>query len=61
MTVSTPMHGEYGIEDVALSVLNVIGNEGAKSKVLISLTDEEIGKLRHSADTLKEVMNNLNM
>lgn len=59
MTVSTMMHGEYGIDDVALSVLNIVGDEGAKSKVLISLTDEEITKLRKSADTLKEVISNL--
>lgn len=59
MTVSTMMHGEYGIDDVALSVLNIVGDEGAKSKVLISLTDDEITKLRKSADTLKDVIKNL--
>ena len=61
MTVSTMMHGEYGIDDVCLSTLNLIGNNGARGKVNISLTDEEIGKLRHSADTLKEVIRNLSI
>ena len=59
MTVSTLMHGEYGISDVALSVLNIVGKDGAKSKVLISLTDDEITKLHRSADTLKDVIKNL--
>ncbi len=59
MTVSTLMHGEYGIDDVALSVLNIVGKDGAKSKVLISLTDEEIAKLHKSAETLKGVIKSL--
>lgn len=56
MTISTMMHGEYGIEDVCLSTLNIVNAEGATGKIVIPLTDEEIGKLRHSADTLKEFM-----
>ncbi len=61
MTVSTMMHGEYGIDDVCLSVLNIIGHEGAKGKVLPPLTDEEVGKLRHSAQCLKDVIASLNI
>ena len=34
LTVSTMMHGEYGIEDVCLSVLNTVGWEGVHSKLL---------------------------
>ena len=56
MTVSTMMHGEYGIENVCLSTLNLVGRNGVRNKVNIPLTDEEIVKLRHSADTLKEVI-----
>ena len=44
MTVSTLMHGEYGVDDVCLSVLNIVGNEGAKAKVLMPLTDDELVK-----------------
>lgn len=59
MTVSTMMHGEYGIKDVCLSTLNMIGNNGVRGKVNVPLTDEEIVKLRRSAETLKDVINNL--
>ena len=59
MTVSTMMHGEYGIDDVCLSTLNLVGEHGIRSKVNVALTDEEIVKLRRSADTLKEVINGL--
>ena len=59
MTVSTMLHGEYGVDDVALSILNIIGKDGARSKVLMPLTDEEIKKLQKSAETLKDVIRNL--
>ena len=61
MPISTMMHGEYGIDDVCLSVLNIVGSGGIRSKVNLKLTDEEIAKLRHSADTLKEVIRNINI
>ena len=56
LSISTMMHGEYGIEDVCLSVLNVIGTAGAHSKMLAPLNDEEIAKLRNSAAVLKETI-----
>lgn len=59
MTVSTMMHGEYGIDDVCLSTLNMVGNHGLRGKVNVPLTDSEIAKLRASADTLKDVIRNL--
>ncbi len=59
MTVSTMMHGEYGIGDVCLSTLNIVGRKGACGKVNVRLTDEEIGKLKFSADTLKSVIDNI--
>ena len=61
LTVSTMLNGECGISDVCLSLLNVVGNNGAHSKVLLPLTDEEIVKLRASADTLKEVIKSVNI
>ena len=56
LTVSTMLHGEYGIEDVSLSLLNVVGKKGAHSKVLLPLNDREVAALRASADSLKEVI-----
>ena len=61
MTVSTMMHGESGVSDVCLSTLNMIGHDGIRGKVNVPLTDEEVAKLRHSADTLKEVINSLSI
>jgi len=56
MTVSTMMNGEYGISDVCLSVLNLVDDTGVRGKISNDLTDEELAKLRRSADKLKETI-----
>ena len=61
MTVSTMMHGEYGIDDVCLSTLNLVGHDSIRGKVNVPLTDEETAKLRLSANTLKDVIKNLSI
>lgn len=55
-TVSTMMHGEYGIEDVCFSVLTLVGPDGVKGKMPVKLTEEEIEKLQSSANALKAVI-----
>ena len=60
-TVSTMMHGEYGIEDVCLSTLTLLGPNGAQGKVPMRLTDEEVAKLKHSADSLKNVISQIKL
>jgi len=55
------MHGEYGIEDVCISTMTIIGPEGVKGKVPVELTYDEMVKLRHSADALKEVIKSLDI
>lgn len=61
VTVSTMMHGEYGIEDVALSTLTLVGPNGAQGKIPMELTDEEIASLKKSADALKAVIAELDI
>jgi L-lactate dehydrogenase len=60
-TVSSMMHGEYGIDDVCLSTMTIIGPDGVKGKVPAKLTYEEISKLQASANALKEVIKNLDI
>ena len=59
LSVSTMMNGEYGISDVCLSILAEVGKGGVNGKIIAPLTDEEVAKLRYSADKLKEVINQL--
>ena len=54
LPVSSMMHGEYGIEDVVLSMPAIVGKYGIETRVPIDLSEEEIEDLKRSAQTLKE-------
>lgn len=54
LPVSSMMHGEYGIEDVVLSMPAIVGKHGIETRVPIALNEEEIEDLKRSAQTLKE-------
>ena len=56
VSVSTMLHGEYGVEDVCLSTMASIGPEGVKRIVRVPLTEEETEKLHASANALKDVI-----
>ena len=56
LPVSTVLDGEYGIEDVALSTLCAVGNEGVVTTLTPKLSDEEVQKMRNSAEVLKGVI-----
>ena len=55
LPVSTMMHGEYGIEGIALSMPAIVGLDGVETHVPIVLDQEEQEQLRRSAETLKQV------
>lgn len=56
LPVSSRMYGEYGIDDVVLSMPAIVGKNGLESKIPISLDQNEQKELKESADTLKEVL-----
>ena len=59
LTVSTMMHGEYGVDDVCLSTFALVGKDGIRCKVINKMTDEEIAKIQNSAKKLREVIDSL--
>ena len=59
LPVSGRMHGEYGIDDVVLSMPAIVGKEGIESKIPIDLDANEQRELRESADTLKQVLDEI--
>ena len=61
LTVSAMLHGEYGIDDVCLSVLNIVGHEGIKGTLVSDINDRERKMLQKSADNLKQVIKNLSI
>ena len=54
LPVSTMMHGEYGIEGIALSMPAIVGLDGVETHVPIVLDQEEQEQLRRSAEPLKQ-------
>ena len=61
LPISSIMHGEYGIEDVSLSMPAIVGKSGIEAKVPIVLNELERTKLEQSAETLKEIIQGLDL
>ena len=59
LPVSAMMHGEYGIEDITLSMPAIVGIGGVETHVPIALSEEEAEKLVESAKKLKEAAKGL--
>lgn len=60
-TISSMMHGEYGIDDVCLSALTLVGPNGVHGKIPMHLSEFEIAKLRGSAFKLQDVIRSLDI
>lgn len=61
LPVCTTLQGEYGISDVALSIPCVISSDGIAKTLSVSLSDQELAQLHHSADHLKTVIKQLQL
>ncbi len=59
LPVSAALHGEFGIEDVTLSVPAIVGKEGVEKIVPVSLSEDERTRLHYSADVLRGVCSEL--
>lgn len=55
LPVSSLMTGEYGLNDVVLSIPAVVGETGVQKVIPIELNDEELTKLKNSANILKDI------
>jgi len=56
LPVSHLMEGEFGIEDMCLSVPVVVGKEGVSGHVCITFSEKEQEQLQMSAQTLKKAL-----
>lgn len=55
LPVSSLMTGEYGLNDVVLSIPAVVGETGVQKVIPIEINDEELTKLKDSANILKDI------
>ena len=56
MPVSSLMQGEYGLEDVVLSIPAVVDANGIETVVPIELSEKELAQLKSSAEILKKII-----
>ncbi|MFZ5945014.1 MAG: L-lactate dehydrogenase [Bacillota bacterium] len=61
LTVSGLINGAYGLQDVCLSVPSLVNENGRVKYFEFSLSDKELSALNTSANTLKEVQNQLHL
>lgn len=54
LTVSTLMTGQFGIENICLSLPSIVDHGGIEGVLMPKLSDDELAALRRSADVLKE-------
>ena len=61
LPISSLMQGEFGLNDLCLSIPTVVGNKGVEMVVDIYLDNEEKQKLLESAHALKQVLESLDI
>ncbi len=59
LPVSAMIHGNYGIDGIALSMPAIVGASGVETHVPISLSDSETEALKRSAGTIQEIISQL--
>lgn len=60
-TVSTLLHGEYGQQEVCLSLPTIISSKGVVAKLAPTLTDEEVAKFAASAKSLEDIISQIKL
>lgn len=61
LPLSVMLHGQYGLENVVLSMPAIVGSEGLETTVPIELNREEQEKLKQSAQALGKIAGQLQL
>ncbi len=54
MTVSSPLLGQYGVDDIAISMPAIVGRRGVEEVLNLPLSESELAAFQSSAQTLKD-------
>jgi L-lactate dehydrogenase len=54
LTVSSPLGGQYGVSDIAISLPTIVGRNGIEEVLTLPLSDIEVAGFQRSAQVLKE-------
>ncbi len=55
-TVGSVLDGEYGMHDVVLNVPSIVGDRGVEKILEVDLSEDELAKLKKSAESVKAVI-----
>lgn len=61
LSVSSMLHGEYGLSDIALSIPTIVGNNGVEHHIPVELDDEETKQLQQSVVALRKVIKEISL
>ncbi len=61
LPISSLLEGQYGIEDVCISVPTIVSKNGAEQILEIPLSEDELEKLQNSAKELHKVLASLDL
>ena len=56
MTVASPLRGQYGVTDIALSVPTIVGRSGIEEVLNLPMSEDEFAAFQQSAQTLKDAL-----
>ena len=59
MTVSSPLCGQYGVSDIAISMPAIVGQQGVEEVLNLPLSEDELRAFQASAQTLKDRLSQL--
>jgi L-lactate dehydrogenase len=54
MTVSSPLSGQYGVNDISISMPAIVGRQGVEEVLCLPLDETELDAFQKSARTLKD-------
>jgi L-lactate dehydrogenase len=54
MTVSSPLSGQYGVDDISISMPAIVGRHGVEEVIDLPLSEDELIAFQASAQTLKD-------
>ena len=59
LTVSSPLSGQYGVQDISMSMPTIVGRRGVEKALDLPLSEAELEAFQASAQTLKERISQL--
>lgn len=59
LPITSMIYGHYGVDGICLGVPTIVGRNGAEAVLDIPLSEEELAQLQRSANTMREMIDNL--